>query len=140
MKQQFICGFFNAEAAINKTISVQQSVRIELPKEERNQIIKQSKAYQMKDRMCYFIKWSKARDIIRFSQRKESNILKGIKELLESLEINSKIYPIRVYLGVNCGMHYELVIPPRYLKQAKDLKLISCKKKVYKLDSLCRGS
>jgi len=139
MKQHFICGFLNAESTVNKTISVQQSVRIKLPEEIINTLKQGRKSYQMGKTECYFIKWSEVKGILD-SGIPISNALNDLNELLSYFKINSKIYPVRLYIGKKnkAGVHYELQVLHGFIKKIKDFNMLSCTKKVEKLNNLLR--
>jgi len=139
MKKHFVCGFLNAECTVNKTVSVQQSVRIKLPKELINALKQGRKAYQMGKTECYFVKWSEAKSLLD-SGIPKSNALTDLNELLSYFKINSKIYPVRVYIGKKdkIGVHYELQILHESIKKIKDFNMLSCTKKVEKLNNLLR--
>jgi len=140
MKRHFICGFLNAEATVNKTIAVQQSVRIDLPLKIIELLKKENKSYKMKNLECFFIKFSKVKPLIN-SNIKESNMLLDLKKLLNDFEIQSTIYPVRLYLGCNnkASIHFELQIKPQFIKKIKDFNMLSCNKKADRLNKLLQG-
>ncbi len=134
MKRGFICGFFNAEASINKSVSVQQSVRIDLPEKTIQDLKKGGRAYCMNNKfVCYFISWSKAKNIVPV---KDSNMLLDLKTMLSDLGIKTNIYPVRLYIGSKdqASIHFELRIFLRFIRRFKRLQLLSQKEKVNKLD------
>jgi len=139
MKIAFLRGFLNAEASINQTISVQQSVRQEPPQEIIARLKQRGKLTFLRTQPCYFISWKKSKGLLERHMR-SSNILAGVQSLLTELEIPSTIYPVRVYIGKNdiVSIHYELQISPKAIKRAHALGLISCVKKVAKLHTLLR--
>jgi hypothetical protein len=139
MKRHFICGFLNAEATVNETITVQQSVRINLPLGIINFLKKKNKPYKMNDLECYFIKFSKIKSLNLNIQ--ESKMLLDLKKLLNEFGIQSAIYPIRLYIGRKnkTSIHFELHISPKFIRKIKDFNMLSCTKKVEKLNKLLQG-
>lgn len=135
MKKHFICGFLNAEASINKTVCVQQSIRIKIPKDKLEALKERHQPYFMRGRRCYFIKWSDVKTFIDLSET--SNVLCDLSKLLADFKIPSRIYPIRLYIGKNdtSSIHFELTMPPRYIKNIKEQGMLSCDKKLKKLAS-----
>lgn len=145
-KKSFIRGFLNAEASINntlRTIVVQQSVRMAVPKEIVKKLCQNSRSYSGIHSSYSFVNWVRAKEILNTNNinLKNSNILLGIKHLLSDLKIHAKIYPVRLYIGKdgNISVHYELHIAPQHLAKVTALNIITCKKKQQKLNMLLRG-
>ena len=138
MKSGFICGFFNAEATINRTLSVQQSVRSNLPKKTIKKIKRSNEVYMLHKQSCYLIRWGKVKDLLKEEIIEKSNILLGIKYLLENFKIRSTIYTVRLYIGKEdkTSIHYELQINPKDLIKIKKLNMLSCIKKTDRLNIL----
>lgn len=136
-KKHFIRGFFNAEATVNKTVTVQQSVRLEVDHQVREKLKNAARKYAVgRNRTHYYIKWKSAKEMIDPKVIPPSKILGGIQSLLANLGIPSTISPIRICLSNSTGIHYELRIPVHALTQIKDLKILTCNKKVQKLNLL----
>jgi hypothetical protein len=136
-KIAFVRGFLNAEATINDTVSVQQSVRIIVEPELRELLksIGKKYVYPKNSYVCWYVKWSEAKQHVECPQ---SNILIDLQTLLSDAGVHSAIYPVRVYIGQSgvISVHFELQILRQYLKRASDLQLVTCKKKQEKLNSL----
>lgn len=132
MKRSFVCGFLNAEASVHKTIAVQQSVRVSLDKEQIDLFKKENKSYFMKRQECYFIGWGKIRDKVVLKDFEQSNILLDLKSILDEFGIDSKVYPVRMYIGKNdkTSIHFELRITLKYIRLVKEAGMISCNKKI----------
>jgi hypothetical protein len=139
LKRGFLRGFLNAEAGINQTIAVHQSVRIRLPGCAIEKLCTIGTKTVIRGHPCCFVRWSNAKNVVGSLQVK-SNILLGVQQLLLDLGIKSVIYPIRIYLGNNgiTSVHFELHILPKFIKQVKMLNLISCEKKLKKISLLLR--
>ena len=135
----FIRGFLNAEAGLNKTITVQQSVRINLSSDKIKELILGKTPYDMAGRECYFIPWSVAKKIIPSNEIKYPNLLNGLNKLLSEFGIQSRVYPIRLYIGKKIGIHFELSISQKHLNKIKSFNMLSCNKKVDKLNKILRG-
>lgn len=139
MKIAFLRGFLNAEASVNKTVFIHQSTRISLA--EREVTLLQHKDYKvvLNGNSCYFIPWKKALPLIGQPSR-TPNILTGVQLLLKTLQIHSRIYPIRLYIGHKgvTSIHFELRIPGQYIKRVAELQLLTCVKKQQKLKSILR--
>ncbi len=133
MRSSFIRGFLNAEASINDAVSIQQSVRIELPKESIEKLKSVGKECLIKNMKCHFINWHTANSIVQ--KPVKSNALIDLQALLEYFGIKSRIYPVRVYVGSKdkTSIHFELCIPRKFIKRLIDQNLISCEKKLNKL-------
>lgn len=135
-KAAFIRGFFNAEASINETVFVQQSVRIILPQHIVQELKSVGKKTHIKKIECYFVRWSKASSIL--NSKYQSNVLIDLRSLLRCFKIKSVIYPVRIYIGREdkTSIHFELRIPRKFIKMLVWHNLITCKKKLYKIESL----
>jgi len=136
LKISFLRGFFNAEATVNKAFSVQQSVRLDSTSHIRQLLKKYGKPYNINERRYYILKGRTALNFIKKEELPPSNVLKGIQSLLCDLKIPSTIYIIRLYMGKHISVHYELRISPSYRDMIKKLHLISCEKKLSKLNTL----
>jgi hypothetical protein len=139
MKAAFLRGFFNAECSVNKTVFVHQSVRTFLSETQVKQLKECGTHRSMKGRECCFIAWSKAKAIVG-DPPVACNILLGVQKILYDLEIPTRLYPIRVYMGHKgvSSIHYELWIRREHIKRVLELRLVSCTKKVAKLHSILR--
>jgi hypothetical protein len=137
----FIRGFLNAEASINRTVSVQQSVQVVMPDKIINSIKNIKSAYKMRKFFCYFISWGIAREYLCPSYTNCSNMLMDLKTALSKFDISSNVYPVRVYIGKNdsVSIHHELRIVSKDFKKVEKLKIVTCKKKLEKLHALMRG-
>jgi hypothetical protein len=138
MKQGFIRGFLNAEASVNNSVSVQQSVRIKLSQKVLSNINLKNNSYLLGKTKCYLVRWSAVKDLNCFKTLPKSNILSDLSKLLNTLNIKSKLYFIRIYIGKcdTTSVHIELRIYPKFIKEIINLNLISCDKKLKKLKSL----
>lgn len=138
-KRGFLRGFFNAEASVGKTLSVQQSVRQQVPARVVRGLKAGAKVSVIGKNACWFIRWRSCKDLLGKYQS-QSNVLTGVQTLLQEVGISSVIYPVRVYVGKNdiVSIHYELCVPPKAIKRALSLSLISCAKKVTRLRALLR--
>ncbi|MBR9700324.1 hypothetical protein GOV11_00475 [Candidatus Woesearchaeota archaeon] len=140
-KISFVRGFMNAEASVYKSISVHQSVRIYVSDSKIRILTPLGSKICMKGQICYLISWKKAKEVIG-EMPKKSNMLEDLKIILDELGMKSKIYPLRIYVG-HAGVtsiHFELRILKKYIKRALDLRIVSSKKKLKKLQMLCGGS
>lgn len=140
MKKSFVRGFFNAEATINKTLCVQQSIRINMPEKVITKLKEENPSYMLNKQECYFIRWGKVKGLLTEEIKARANILLGIIAVLESWNVRSFIYPVRLYIGKNnkTSMHCELQVSPKDLEKIKRLNLLSCEKKVDKLNKVLR--
>lgn len=138
LKIHFLRGFFNAEASINNTVFVHQSVQVLLPEDSVRELRRVGAHKFLGKNCCCFVPWSRARAVIK--QNVKSRILEGVQQLLADLGIPSKLYPIRVYVGNEgiVGIHFELRISTKSIKRVSMLNLITSNKKSRIIDSLAR--
>ena len=68
-------------------------------------------------------------------------MLIDLKMLLNTFKIQSTIYPIRLYIGKDdkTSIHFELQISPKFINNIKELEMLSCKKKLDKLNKILQG-
>lgn len=136
MEKSFIKGFLNAEATINRALSVQQSVGMTLSRRKIDKLKSLARNGMSKGNLYSFVRWKKAKKVIS-THYKDSNILLGLKNMLSKVGINVKIYPVRVYIGKNdkISIHLELKVRKEDLNKIRDFNLLSCKDKLKKLDN-----
>ena len=137
MGAAFLRGFFNAEASVNKTVSVHQSVRFFPDDRVRHKVIALGKPYAMKNTSYRTCAWTEVKHLLE-DELVSSNILLGVKELLSRLGVSSRIYPVRVHISgqKRFSVHYELRILTKCLKRVADSGLLSSRKKTRKLSHI----
>ncbi len=137
-QQSFIRGFLNAEASINKSVFVHQSVRLAISEKNVKSLKAKGKICLIKGHRRYFVRWSDAKQVLNSHKLPKSNILLGIQYLLKQADISSTVYPIRVYIGKNTALHYELWVSKRDLRKVMEHRLLTSKKKFHVLSTLLR--
>lgn len=139
IKAAFIRGFFNAESTINKGILVHQSAKFKMPLNIVDGLKLSSKIVKGTTYDYHYVRWKDAQEILPGFDG-QSNILNDIRLMLNELGIETNLYPIRLMINPKneVSVHFQLYVLGRSKERFLNLKLITCKKKLRRMN-ICRG-